>query len=215
MHIFHPQPEPAPDPGIYAVGKLLSHETWKAVDIAIAGRIPAAPLLFAPGDGETVPWEDWVQSRFGTGLASSFLEARAAAGRGILELAGQDQRFTERVPAARRSGSTAFGLALLEASRGARAMPEVDKLHRLVTSGHCPGHALSVLALRSILFGITTVNSLVACLFCEWAGARNGPHPARAILQSAFTTESPSLSHQIATWLQAAGNNTFQSGSPG
>lgn len=214
MHIFNPQPEPAPDPGIYAVGNLLSEETWKAVDIATGGRVPAAPLLYAPD--EELSWGEWVRNRFGPEFAARFLAARDAAGRGTLELATQDQSFAERIPAARQPGSTAFGLALLEASRGARAMPEMDKLHRLVTEGRCPGHAMTVLALRSVLFGITTVNGFVACLFCEWAGARAvlpAPLPSRDLLQRAFAAESTSLSPQIAAWLQAAGNNAFQSGS--
>lgn len=212
MRIFNPDPEPAPGPGIYAVSDLLSRETWKAVDIVTAGRLPAAPLFFA-GEAADGPWEQWLPAVFGAHLAPYLFQARDAAQRGVVDLIAQDRDFTPPIAAASLIRSAAFGTELLESSLGARHMPEIGKLHRGVRDGLCPGHALTVLALRSILFGITTVNVLMAALYCEWLG---GSVPSaiqgdRSNLQASFGAAAPGLSRHISAWLKAGGNNAFQS----
>lgn len=217
IRIFTPRPVPPPAPSIYPVDGLLSCETWKAVDIVTAGRLPPAPLLFDPaGATSDSPWEDWLQSRSGSELARGLIEARKAATEGIMELAQRDRQLAQVLPPARTRASTDFGLALLEASQGARHMPGAAKFHRLVHDGSTPGHALAVMALRSAVFGISTVSSLVAWLLCEWAGAESRPAGApldRELLRKRFASGSPTLPSLIASWLQAGGNPTFQSAS--
>lgn len=218
MHIFQPKPPPPPDPVIYAVDGLLCHETWAAVEIVIAGRLPTSPLLFENAPATPNAWEDWIETEFGTRFAPWMLGAREAAQQGVLELAEQDRMLAAHLPAARVPASTAFGFALLETTLGAKHMHEVSKFHRLVTSGKTPGHSMAVLALRSVLFGVATVNSFVACLFCEWVGAqlsKSGPLPDRDRLRSGFAAGTPSLPKLISRWLQASNNIAFQAAKEG
>lgn len=218
MRIFTPKPAPAPDPVIYAVTELLSCETWKAIDIVTAGRLPSAPLLFDPGGASPAAWEDWTGAQFGFLHAPYVILTRDAARQGVLELVQRDRDFAPHLGPERRLASMAFGRSLLEASFGARHMPEMAKLHRLVSNGEAPGHGVTVLTLRSVLFGISTVNALMACLFCEWVGARCRQAAAlqdRERLQGGFASASPWLPGQMAAWLQTAGNSAFQAGSQG
>ena len=85
----------------------------------------------------------------------------------------------------------------------------LDKILRWVEEGRCPGHSITALALRSVLFNLSASNALIATLHCEWAGVRNAQPPSREP-GPGFAEMNPRLHRQLPSWLQSVGNNTFQ-----
>ncbi|MEO0445189.1 MAG: hypothetical protein AAF191_03835 [Verrucomicrobiota bacterium] len=207
MHLFRPQPAPPP---IALADSTWPKETWKAVDIALAGMVPDSPLYFRP---ENEVWAKWCASSFATLLVPHLLACRGACRKGMREVRELDLAFTATLSSSQREASSSLGKEMIGASQGARHLSDLAKLNSWVETGVMSGQAATILAVRSFHFHIPAAQTIFAALFCDWLAAspthREGETEDR---QRIFQEANTGLAKQLQIWLQAEANNRFPTG---
>ncbi len=206
MRVYRPDPEPPPEPDIQ-VASLWGEESWRAVDIALAGHEPGSRLVFGGGESG---WEPWCLEVFGPRFVPLIIRAREAGERGVREWGLVDQRFAEVLPgpgALARSLRVGRGLAAGRA--GARHLQPLDRLRRKLDEEPGTGHAAMVVAFLGAQFNVPTTACVVACLFLEWRSSF--PEKERG----EFERMTPRLGSWLSQWFRSASFPALQSDVPG
>ena len=163
---------------LYVVEPTGDHsEAARAIRISLLGVTRGKPATFLPDKSPDIAgqWKEWIDEWFLPVLAPKFLEVHQLASQfHIEEVAGVDLDLDRVLPNQLRSRSMQSASRLMEGNAEMKHHPEWARFVSRVERGELPGHALTLLALRSVLYHLALVPALTSYAWFEFHSGLSG-----------------------------------------